>query len=290
MEYNPNEKNPINKNLNKVSDNLINVCNEILVNREKDCQCYESSNNYPSKDFFNCIKKNSTLKCKNYNKCKKLFSSFMSGTEPNYNPDYWSNPLIEGSHNCYMYFRNYKNPKVKNKCLKLCKKKRNNNNSCFTKKANTCGTLKPQPGNLAFKKGYIPSKKRVYNCNTMINKVLKDNYDPETKKSRIKLSNFSDKCPKGFHKGSLVVDPGNTYHFYRQDNNVRFSHKQGTLRVENIDACGKPIYAPHLSCRNYKKPNKDDGINYTQHCAYMCVPTDYYNNNNNKINHNNGTL
>ena len=83
----------------------------------------------------------------------------------------------------------------------------NNNNSCFTKKANTCGTLKPQPGNLAFKKGYIPSKKRVYNCNTMINKVLKDNYDPETKKSRIKLSNFSDKCPKGFHKGSLVVDP-----------------------------------------------------------------------------------
>ena len=34
----------------------------------------------------------------------------------------------------------------------------------------------------------------------------------------------------------MVVDPGNTYHFYRQDNNVRYSHKQGTLDVENLDA------------------------------------------------------
>ena len=28
----------------------------------------------------------------------------MSNTEPNYNPDDWSDPLIEGSHNCYTYF------------------------------------------------------------------------------------------------------------------------------------------------------------------------------------------
>ena len=64
----------------------------------------------------------------------------------------------------------------------------------------------------------------------------------QRKKSRIKLSSFSEKCPKHHYKGSLVVDPGNTYHFYRQDNNVRYSHKQGTLRVENIDSDGKPIY------------------------------------------------
>ena len=71
MEYNSN-KNPINKKLNKVSDNLINVCNEILTKKEKDCQCFETGNNYPSKDFFNCIKKNvilsvkTTINVKNY--------------------------------------------------------------------------------------------------------------------------------------------------------------------------------------------------------------------------------
>ena len=39
-------KNRLNKGLNKVSDNLINVCNEILVDREKDCNCFDN-NNYP---------------------------------------------------------------------------------------------------------------------------------------------------------------------------------------------------------------------------------------------------
>ena len=28
----------------------------------------------------------------------------MSGTEPNYDPNDWSEPLVEKSHNCYAYF------------------------------------------------------------------------------------------------------------------------------------------------------------------------------------------
>ena len=105
-------KNQMNRNLNKVSDNLVNVCNEILVNRENDCNCFDS-NNYPSKNYSKCIKKKKSIKCKNYNKCKKLFSSFSSGSEQRYNPDDWSDPLIEGSHNCYMYFLNDKKKKSK---------------------------------------------------------------------------------------------------------------------------------------------------------------------------------
>ena len=64
--------------------------------------------------------------------------------------------------------------------------------------------------------------------------------------------------------------------FYRQYNNVRWSHKQGTLRVENVDAGGKPIYAPHLSDMNYNKENKNNGINYTKFCNYMCIPNNDY--------------
>ena len=272
--YDINDKNQINKKLNKVSDNLVNVCNKILVNRENDCNCFDS-NNYPSKNYSNCINKKKSIKCKNYNKCKKLFSTFTSGFEPKYNPDNWSDPLIEGSHNCYMYFLNDKKKKVKEKCFDLCKDEGHNNNTCYSKKQNTCGQLKPQPGNYAYQKGYLTEKKKIYNCDTMVKKVLKDNYDPLSKKSKIKVSDFSTPCPKYHYKGSLVVDPGNTYHFYRQDNNIRFSHKQGTLRVENIDADGKPIYAPHLAARNYKK-NKKKGIQYLNHCSYMCIPNNYY--------------
>ena len=47
----------------------------------------------------------------------------MSGYEPSYNPDKWSDPIVEGSHNCYTYFLNDQIPEVKNKCRKLCKKK-----------------------------------------------------------------------------------------------------------------------------------------------------------------------
>ena len=37
----------------------------------------------------------------------------MTGTEPEYNPEHWSEPLIEKSHNCYAYFLDDKIPKVK---------------------------------------------------------------------------------------------------------------------------------------------------------------------------------
>ena len=35
--------------------------------------------------MFDCISRNNSSKCSDYNKCKILFGSFMSGSEPNYN-------------------------------------------------------------------------------------------------------------------------------------------------------------------------------------------------------------
>ena len=109
----------------------------------------------------------------------------------------------------------------------------------------------------------------------MVTKVIKDNTDPKTKKQFIFKSKFSQKCPPKYYKGALVIEPNKTYHFYRQDNNVRYSHKLGTLKITNIDASGKPIYAPHLADRNYNK-KKNKQLNYTRFCSYLCAPKNSY--------------
>lgn len=261
-------------NLEQIDPEIIKNCNTILVKQDKDCNCFDDKQNKkPKRNYKKCIKKNNTKKCEKYNFCKNKFSEFMSGSEPNYNPDYWSDPLIENSHNCYAYFLDDHIPAVKKDCKDTCAN--SNNANCIN---NKCGDFKPQPGDCAHENGRIKKRARQYSCNKIEEAVLEDNTDPKTnKKNIIKLNRddnkgFTYKCPPKYYKGALVVDPNHTYHFYRQDSNVRFSHKQGTLPVENIDASKNPIYAPHLSDLNYNKKKKKNGINYTKFCSYMCIP------------------
>lgn len=268
----------MNKKLNKITDNLVGVCNKILVKREDNCQCFNGKK-YPVNDIKKCQKKNNNTHCKNYNKCKQLFSKFMSGTEPNYDPDDWSEPLVEKSHNCYAYFLDDKINNVKNKCLSLCKNQGYNNKRCKTNfnAVNECSNLKPQPGNYANEhniKGF--KRNRHYTCKHMKKKILIDSYNPKTNKSNIYETDFTKSCPKNYYKGGLTIQKGKTYHFYRQDKNARYSHKQGTLRVENVDASGKPIYAPHLADKNYNKQKSKDGIAYDEWCGYYCIPRNYH--------------
>lgn len=259
------------KNKKLVDEELIKKCNEILVEDNGRCNCFtDTDNKVPEKDLFNCISKNNNSKCSKYNKCKILFSSFMSGNEPDYSPDEWSNPIIEGSHNCYAYFLNDKIPRTKKKCEAICKK----NNSC-EKKNKECGNLKPQPGKFAAEKTQFKTN-RKYTCKDMVEKVILDNTDHTSNKPLINTVEFSERCPRNYYKGALVVDPNNTYHFYRQDSNGQWSHKQGTLRVENIDASGKPIYSVHYADKNYNKKKKKKGINYTDFCNYFCLPKNGY--------------
>jgi hypothetical protein len=270
-----NSKNNSRKNLTK---NLINTCNKILVSKEPTCQCFDTNKN-PSNNINKCITKKKSKQCKNYNVCKKFYSKFMSGSEPSYNPDNWGDPLIEKSHNCYAYFLDDKIPKVKNKCLHMCKNNGYNNNNCKRDKnaVSACSNLKPQPGNYAHEHKINNFKRnRIYSCDKMNEKILIDSYNPKIKKSNIFKTPFNKACPKNFYKGGLTIQKGKTYHFYRQDKNGRYSHKQGTLRVENVDASKKPIYAPHLSDLNYNKQNNKDGISYDEWCGYYCIPRNYH--------------
>ena len=273
----PKKNSKINLKLNKITDNLVNVCNKILVKREPGCQCFDE-NNYPSNNINGCRQRNNNSYCKNYNKCKKVYSKFMSGNEPNYDPNDWSEPLVEKSHNCYAYFLDDKINNVKDKCLNLCKDKGHSNAKCKSNgnAVNECSNLKPQPGNYADEhniKGF--KRNRHYTCKHMKKKILIDSYNPKTKKSNIFETDFTKSCPKDYYKGGLTIQKGRTYHFYRQDKNSRYSHKQGTLKVENVDASGKPIYAPHLADKNYNKSKSKNGIAYDEWCGYYCIPRNY---------------
>jgi len=259
----------------KQDGNNINLkeCNQILVTKDKKCnkKKYSKFKSKSKECFTNPTKKN---ECSKFHKCKCKFGNYMTGYEPIYNPEDWSDPTIEGSHNCYAYFLNDHIHRVKKQCNKMCLKK-NKGKKC-TKKINNCGDLKPQPGDYAAEIGLTLGKNRKYNCNDMVNKVILDNTDKKTKKKFIHKVDFTRKCPPHHYKGAIVVDPNNTYHFYRQDDNVRFSHKQGTMRVEDTDASKNPIYIPHLSDMNYNKDNRKNGIDYTDFCSYLCVPNNNY--------------
>ena len=270
------------KKVDKLTENLVKTCNKILIKRDKECQCYDSKG-IAASDYFACDKKREkppNSRCVAYNKCRHIFNNSLSGAEPSYNPEDWKDPLVVGTHNCYMYFLNDQKDSLRMKCIDICKNKdKKNNKTCRTKKQNSCSNLKPQPGNYAHLKGNFKGNRRVYSCPAMVDKVLKDNYKKGTKKSKIihwdhltHHQQFIKKCPKNYYKGVLVVHPGNTYHFYRQDKDGRYSHKQGTLDIEDKDASSNPIFVPHLADMNYSK-GKNNGINYTDFCAYMCIPS-----------------
>ena len=239
---------------NRDIQKIVSSCNDILIHYEDDCNC-KTKEGYPTNKIKNCLKTKKGKKCNSYNLCKRFMKSFMSGSEPDYKPELWEDEYINDSHNCYAYFLDDR--------IKVIKKK------CKNTKKEDCDHLKPQPGAFSYLKGKRTRRNSKYRCPNMLKAVLDDN-------KSIKLVNFNEKCPKGHYKGYLVVDQDHTYHFYRQDSNGRWSHKQGTLDVENTDASDLPIYVPHLADKNYNKKNEEDGINYTELCSYMCVPNNKY--------------
>ena len=73
----------------------------------------------------------------------------------------------------------------------------------------------------------------------------------------------------GFYPVALVCDPGVDYHWYRQDDNGKWSHKPGSTDATNVDASGKPITDPKAANRDY---SASGGPNYSQFCGYFYVP------------------
>ena len=247
-------------------------------NKKGTCKCvdYSKKNNEyfikqrKTKKKIEDLKCNKPVKkgtdfCKKHQDCKKFLKKFTSGSEPKYDKKKWSKPYTLSSHNCYTYFLDDVMPKVRKKCEKLCKK--HNKGNCPTK-TSQCRKLIPQPGDeyLLDKYGDLDEKSYDYTCKDMEDKIFKDN--PILYKEQL-----TKKCKKGFYKGAMVADPGNTFHFYRQNPDGTWSHKPGTLPITKKDADKMPIYIPSTANKDYSEPDDDDPINYTEFCGYYCIPS-----------------
>lgn len=124
---------------------------------------------------------------------------------------------------------------------------------------------KVQPGTLKNES----NKYEFYDCNEIINKV-KEDYNWYS----ILPCTLTDSLPCNRYRIALVIDnegEHTDYHFYRQDNNGKWSHKLGKNPVTNIDSCNKKISDPSKACRNYDK-KKNDKYNYEIFCGYYSVP------------------
>ena len=247
--YNSNDDSTINKKVNN-----------------KRCMCvnYQTINDFKTYDRCTNMTVNKSDFCELHQDCQSYLRNFLSGAEPEYHPQLWSEPSIEGSHNCYSYFLNRQVKAVKEKCNEICEKK--HKTGCPLKDSE-CSDLKPQPGDfyLIKKTGTDKNKERIYQCPNMNKKILSDN-------PSLIPSAFNQKCPKNYYKGAMVLDPDNTYHFYRMNKDASWTHKPGISKVSSVDASGKKIYVPHFADRDYSNEDDEDSINYTNFCSYYCIP------------------
>ncbi|MFX0137048.1 MAG: hypothetical protein ACFFDN_25645 [Candidatus Hodarchaeota archaeon] len=82
---------------------------------------------------------------------------------------------------------------------------------------------------------------------------------------------FNNKCSSCSHIVALVIDPDSPvldYHWYRLDENGRWSHKPGGTPATDLDASGNLITNPETADRDY---SADYPLNYRIFCGYYCV-------------------
>ena len=162
---------------------------------------------------------------------KKEFSP-LSGSELEYNPDLWNKKNnIRKSHNCYSYAL-----------------------------GNIVNGLqsKAQPG---YASGYRYLNNNNFNCKSFKERLKKDS--PSSY-----LEKFDNACLPGFYKIFLALDPGNDYHWWRQDSDKYWSHKPGESNVTNLDASSQKIKNPLKSDRKFK--HRD----YYKPCFFACIYSD----------------
>ena len=133
---------------------------------------------------------------------------------------------------------------------------------CLGKPSSSCELLYHQPG------GTVNRASELYSadgrtCRRVEALMLAD-------VPAIQKSTFEEKCPAGMSKIGLVVDEGEDYHYYRQDRDGFWSHKDGSNKVKRYDAEGRAIWDPKTAARDYR--SNGSFLNYDKFCGYYCVP------------------
>ena len=173
-----------------------------------------------------------------------------SGYEPAFAPQrYNGDPSVYKSHNCYSYSMNVVDGDLVVKC----------------RETGNCRRYFHQPGAKNGDRNALNAATRR-TC-AVVEKLQKSDI-PDIEKT-----DFTSQCPAGMSKIALVVDPGEDYHYYRQDADGWWSHKDGSNKVKRYDAVGKPIWDPRLIARDYRWKGSD--LNYESFCGFYCVPRDH---------------
>lgn len=152
---------------------------------------------------------------------------------PIYEPEKWNNnKYIRKSHNCYAYALDKIDLRMAKKCKNILK----------SGKTWKCPRIQPA--------GY-PDNKSIKTCKTMEKRLMSDSI----KKAGLVV-------PKGYYKIALTCKYDKTdYHFYRQDDNGLWSHKNSWRKATNKDARGRLI----------KDPRTCDRGAFTIFCGYYIV-------------------
>ena len=140
-------------------------------------------------------------------------------------------------------------------------------NNCYAYAANQFRFWRPhkaQPGENRLKvhntMKYVP-----LTCKDITQAVLRD-----AGNGAYKCNDPNKACGKGMTKIMMVISPepgAQDFHFYRQDRDGTWSHKQGWgYGPTKLDASGKVIIDPRTCNRNYGR------LNYSKVCSTMCIP------------------
>jgi hypothetical protein len=180
-------------------------------------------------------------------------TSLANKNHPKYEPNKWNTKYIRKTHNCYSYALNI----IDKSRGEACKK--------YEKKTglSECYKLHTHPGQYA---GYIDEfTGEKLNKTKLLRRIMRDN------PNIIKLTKKQE-CPDNYYKIAVIVSKcGTDYHFFRQDNNGLWSHKNGCDNATNKDDKGQLITDPekaHLS-------NSESII----FCGYLAVPNSRKNKN-----------
>ncbi len=212
------------------------------------CQCCgATSPQFPDTESPFCVG------CARRKRCPA--QSPLSGYEPIYMPSVYNKKrYVQHNHNCFAYAFDIMDVPSHEECNGADKE--------------DCKVPFHQPGKYSGQ-GDFHAEKRCFDLFTRLKADM-----PAIEIARAgQPIKFTDKCPKGYSKIALVVDPKQDYHFYRQDSNGFWSHKPGATAVTNKDTSGRLIYNPELANRDARKTaDEKDGLNYNVFCGFMCVP------------------
>uniref|UniRef100_A0A6C0LMC2 Uncharacterized protein n=1 Tax=viral metagenome TaxID=1070528 RepID=A0A6C0LMC2_9ZZZZ len=205
------------------------------------CQCYDDQG-APCK----CKALENSPFCIHHQNCR---GSPLSGSEPVRDLELYNKPAVRRCHNCYSYAMHVYDPKG----VELCKKYGN------------CRNFFHQPGAKTGHRNELNKEERR-SCPIVERLMMGD--IPEVTKTT-----YDAKCPAGMSKVAAVVDKGVDYHWYRQDRDGYWSHKDGSNKVKTFDALKRPIFNPELASRDYRWQGSD--LNYEDFCGFYCVPRDH---------------